>query len=143
MRPRRFDETTAGRIGSNPYGVPVRAYPREWTTLSFEEVVDHRYLGCPHYDRCLHLASEERWDAFTCRFCSLWALDDQLTNPYGCRRLRQSGVCASCGARTTWFDPALTELVCSRRCQVNLIGVVNALMSRFTDPRSSFNEPST
>lgn len=40
--------------------------------LSFEEVGEHRHLGCGLYTLCLQVVVRRQWPSFTCQPCSLW-----------------------------------------------------------------------
>lgn len=40
--------------------------------LGFEEVSEHRHLGCGLYTLCLQVVVRRQWPGFTCQPCSLW-----------------------------------------------------------------------
>jgi hypothetical protein len=41
--------------------------------LTFEEVAEHRNMGCGLYGICLQVVVRRRWPSFSCRPCSLWS----------------------------------------------------------------------
>ena len=69
-----------GRIRENPaalaaalHVLPEGANPRPWErTRDPDEMELLRWLGCPHYSRCLDLAIWRLWLCFTCIHCPLW-----------------------------------------------------------------------
>lgn len=40
--------------------------------LAFEEVGEHRHLGCGLYTLCLQVVVRRQWPGFSCQPCSLW-----------------------------------------------------------------------
>ena len=64
-RSRKFYETD----------LPKEAKPTEWNQLAAsrleEELKVHRWLDCPHYGLCLHHASGNYWEGWSCHWCSL------------------------------------------------------------------------
>lgn len=52
-----------------PAGAKPMKLPGE---LEWYDVDEHRYDKCPLYARCLSYVSEEGWDSFSCRSCTMW-----------------------------------------------------------------------
>ena len=45
--------------------------PTDWKSLTEEIVPIHRAFACPLYEGCLNEAASQRWESFTCVFCSM------------------------------------------------------------------------
>jgi hypothetical protein len=55
--------------------------PIQWETLEESEVLEHRHLRCRHYDTCLSLAIQKRWQGFSCVECLVEVRPELLEPP--------------------------------------------------------------
>lgn len=46
--------------------------PTQRTQLELQEVNNHRFFNCNHYDYCLNEVAKIHWDSFTCTKCHLY-----------------------------------------------------------------------
>lgn len=67
----------AGRNIRQPYEVtlPEGANPTQWNQLVASRMEDeisiHRFMDCVNYAKCLHYASGQYWEGWSCHWCPL------------------------------------------------------------------------